>query len=93
MTQIRIPEFLQNNLPKFVITEWPHPVNHPFEYHSFDKGVFCNDNIRYRQYEETTDKAVKHFIDQVDSIDTGCIQLWQLNENNQTWFEMGMINL
>jgi len=91
--KIHIPEFIANNMPEFVITSGSHPINHPFEYYFFNKGMYLNDNMSYRQYAYKTAEAVAHFVERIDQLDTGCVQLWQLNKNNNTWFEMGSLYL
>jgi hypothetical protein len=47
-----------------------------------------------RQFYTGLDAAVEAFTAQInDYLDTGAVQLWELNENNNTWFEMGSLYL
>lgn len=70
---------------QYCVTQSDYPLQNP------------NENVDHaitRQFYTGLDEGVKQFTKQInDYLDTGAVQLWELNENNNTWFEMGSLYL
>lgn len=72
-------------LPKWVMTQSQLPLKSPFQIDKYNP-------IINRTYGETLDKATDIFADQIkDSLDTGCVQLWQMGRNDDEYAEIGYV--
>jgi len=73
---------------QYCVTHCGCQLSNPYDESTREAGAMT------RQFYTGLDEGVKQFTKQInDYLDTGCVQLWELNENNNTWFEMGMIYL
>jgi hypothetical protein len=74
------------NRKELIVTVGTHPLTHPYEKIELSSPYMWS--LHY-----SLEEAIKKFISEVSELDSGSVQLWQKNLNNDTWFEMGHLYL
>lgn len=74
------------NRKELIVTVGTHPLTHPYEKIELNSPYMWS--LHY-----SLEEAVNKFKYHIGELDTGCVQLWLKNTNNDTWAEIGYLFL